>query len=154
MIFVDERTDNDELLEILGVPEETHLDLKASLDFDSAEDRLKFVKDAVTMSNRPPGGYILIGVDDFGKPCMPIGTIPDRKRFDGARLGDLVRAYIEGEIHLRVQIHERKGNEIVMIFVPKNRDGLPVPMDKDGHFSRLCNRQGKSRVQKRGSLGP
>jgi Putative DNA-binding domain len=135
MIFVDGRTDNDKLIEILGVPEETHLDLKATVDLDLAEDRLKFVKDAVTMSNRPPGGYILIGVDDYGKPCMPIGTIPDRKRFDGARLGDLIRAYIEGEIHLRVQILEHKGNEIVVIFVPNHRDGLPVPMNKDGVYA-------------------
>lgn len=135
MIFVDGRTDYDKLIEIVGVPEETHLDLKASVDLDSAEDRLKLVKDIVTMSNRPPGGYILIGVDDYGKPCMPIGTIPDRKRFDGARLGDLVRAYVEGEIHLRVQIHEHKGNEIVMMFVPEHRDGLPVPLNKDGTYT-------------------
>jgi hypothetical protein len=46
---------SDKLIEILGVPEETHLDVKASLDLDSAEDRLNFVKDAVSMSNRLPG---------------------------------------------------------------------------------------------------
>ena len=129
MIVVDGRTEYDKLVELLGVPEETHLDLKAHVDMASAEDKLKLVKDIVAMSNRPPGGYILIGVDDNGNPCMPIGTIPDRKRFDGARLGDLVRKYIEGEIHVSVAIHEHKGNEIVVVFVPKHRDGLPVPMN-------------------------
>jgi hypothetical protein len=139
------RTDRfDKLIENLGVPEETHLDLKASVDLDSAEGRLKFVKDAVTMSNRPPGGYILIGVDDFGKPCMSTGTISDRKRFDGARLGDLIRAYIEGEIHLRVQIHEYKDSEIVMVFVPGHRDGLPVPMNRDGKYADPVT--GKERI--------
>lgn len=34
-----------------------------------------------------------------------IGTI-NRRDFDGARLGDLVRKYVEGEIHLVVQIHD------------------------------------------------
>jgi hypothetical protein len=135
VIVPDGRTDYEKLLELLGNPEETHLDLKASVDLGVAEDRLKFVKDAVAMSNRPPGGYILIGVDDTGAPCMPIGTIQDRKAFDGARLGDLVRKYIEGEIHLRVQIHDHDGNEIVLVFVPHHRDGLPVPFSKVGEYA-------------------
>jgi hypothetical protein len=105
VIIPDGRTDYEKLRELLGNPEETHLDLKASVDLGEAIDRLKFVKDVVKMSNRPPDGYILIGVDDAGAPGMPIGSILDRSRFDGARLGGLVRGYIEGEIHLRVQIH-------------------------------------------------
>ena len=101
---------------------------------DLSDDKLKFVKDIVTMSNRPPGGYLLIGVDDAGTPCMPIGKITNRSKFDGANLGQLVRGYIEGEIHLRVQIHEHEGNEIVMIFVPHHLDGLPVPFSKIGQY--------------------
>ena len=135
MIVPDGRTDYEKLLELLGVPEETHLDLKAKVDLDAPEDKLKFVKDVVTMSNRPRGGYILIGVDDAGNPCMPIGTIPDRRRFDGARLGGLIRSYIEGEIHLLVQIHEHNDNEIVLIFIPHHRDALPVPFSKDGEYA-------------------
>ncbi|AKK27336.1 helix-turn-helix domain-containing protein [Mycobacterium sp. EPa45] len=134
MIVPDGRTDYEKLRELLGNPEETHLDLKASVDLGVLEDRLKIVKDIVTMSNRPPGGYILIGVDDAGVPCTPIGTIKDRRAFDGAKLGDLVRKYIEGEIHLRVQIHDHGSDEIVMVFVPHHRDGLPVPFSKDGEF--------------------
>ena len=134
MIVPDGRTDREKLNEVLGNPEETHLDLKAKVDMTVAEDKLKFVKDAVTMSQRPPGGYILIGVDDDGKPCMPVGTITDRSRFDGSRIGALIRSYIEGEVHVLVQIHEVDGNEIVMIYVQQNRDGLPVPFNKDGQF--------------------
>ena len=126
--------DLEKLEELLGNPEETHLDLKSEVDLDSTEGKLKFTKDVVAMSNRPPGGYILVGVDDNGNPCMPIGTITDPKRFDGARLGGLVRGYIEGEIHLSVRIHELDGNEVVMIFVPHHRGRLPVPFSKDGQF--------------------
>lgn len=132
MIVPDGRTDPEKLKELLGNPEETHLDLKAKVDLGVAEDKLKFVKDAVTMSQRPPGGYVLIGVDDDGNPCMPVGTIKDRKRFDGSRVQALIRGYIEGEVHVLVQIHEVDGNEIVMVYVQQNRDKLPVPFNKDG----------------------
>lgn len=134
MIVPDGRTDPEKLNELLGNPEETHLDLKAKVDLTVAEDKLKFVKDAVTMSQRPPGGYILIGVDDDGKPCTPVGTITDRSRFDGSRIGALIRSYIEGEVHVLVQIHEVNGNEIVMVYVQQNRDRLPVPFSKDGQY--------------------
>ena len=117
-----------------GNPEEAHLDSKARVDLNQLVDKLKFVKDAVAISNRPPGGYILIGVDDAGTPCMPIGTIANRRSFDGARLGDLVPKYIEGEIHLTVQIHDHEGQEIVVVWVPHHRDGLPVPFSKDGQY--------------------
>ncbi|WP_374158088.1 helix-turn-helix domain-containing protein [Mycobacterium sp. G7A2] len=134
MIVPDGRTDPEKLNEILGNPEETHLDLKAKVDLTVSEDKLKFVKDAVSMSQRPPGGYILIGVDDDGKPCMPVGTITDRSRFDGSRIGALIRGYIEGEVHVLVQIHELGSNEIVMVYVQQNRDRLPVPFNKDGQY--------------------
>lgn len=134
MIVPDGRTDREKLNELLGNPEETHLDLKAKVDLAANEDKLKFVKDAVTMSQRPPGGYILIGVADDGTPCKPVGTITDRSRFDGSRIGALIRSYIEGEVHVFVQIHEVDGNEIVVAYVQQNRDGLPVPFNKDGQY--------------------
>lgn len=133
-IVVDGRTDYEKLVELLGLPEQTHLDFKAKVDLTRTEDKVKFVKDAVSMSNRPPGGYILVGVDDGGHPCLPIGSIPDRRRFDGAQLDQLVRRYIEGETHIAAQIHEHQGNEIVVVYVPHHRDGLPVPMSKDGQW--------------------
>lgn len=134
MIVPDGRTDPEKLEELLGNPEETHLDLKAKVDLDDPADRLKLVKDAVTMASRPLGGYILIGVDDDGKPCMPTGTIPDRKRFDGSRLGALIRGYIEASIYVIVQIHDLDdGNEVVVVYV-KNPDGLPIPFSKIGQY--------------------
>lgn len=131
LIVPDGRTDLEKLKELLGNPEQTHLDLKASVDLTNAADKLKFVKDAVTMASRPEGGYILMGVDDAGAPCLPVGTITDRARFDGSRVGALIRSYVEAAVHVVVEIHELANHEIVVIYV-RNPDGLPVPFNKDG----------------------
>lgn len=132
MIVVDGRTDREKLVELLQLPEQTHLEFKAELDLTAKQDELNFVKDAVSMSNRPPGGYILVGVNDDGTLALPTGSIADRALFDGARLGDLIRKYIEGEIHVISQVHEVDGHEVVLIYFPHHRDGLPVPMSKLG----------------------
>ncbi|NKS68528.1 hypothetical protein GS584_04750, partial [Rhodococcus hoagii] len=121
--------------ELLGNPEETHLDLKAKVDLTAADDKLKFVKDAVTMSQRPPGGYILIGVDDDGKPCMRSAQSPTEADSTAQESEALIRGYIEGEVHVLVQIHEVNGNEIVMVYVQQNRDPT-VPFHKDGQYPR------------------
>jgi hypothetical protein len=141
VVVPDGRIDYDKLLELLAEPDEGHfLDLKARIDLDAKADQLKLIKDLVTMSNRPPGGYLLIGADDSGKPCMAAGTIADRRRFDGARLGDLVRSNIEGQIHIRAQVHDHNGNELVLIWVENTE--LPVPFSKLGQY-----RDDKGRTQ-------
>ncbi|BBY82103.1 ATP-binding protein [Mycolicibacterium pulveris] len=129
-VIPDGRVDYDKLLELLLETEENHLDFKSGVDLDDNADRLKLVKDIVTMSNRPPGGYILIGVTNDGKPCMSQGTIADRREFDGAKLGDLVRRNIEGQVNVRTVVHDHDEYEIVLIFV--EHSGLPVPFSKLG----------------------
>lgn len=141
MIVVDGRTDREKLVELLQLPEQTHLEFKSKLDLKTKRDELNFVKDAVAMSNRPPGGYILVGVDDDGTLVLPIGTIAVRARFDGARLGDTIRKYIEGEVHVISQVHEVDGHEVVLIYLPQHRDGLPVPMSTLGQFQEQNSKQ-------------
>lgn len=141
MIVVDGRTDREKLIELLQAPEQTHLEFKSELDLMTTRDELNFVKDAVSMGNRPPGGYILVGVNDDGTLALSAGTIADRSRFDSARLGDTIRKYIEGEVHVISQIHEIDGHEVVMIYLPHHRDGLPVPMGKLGQFQSQNGKQ-------------
>lgn len=141
MIVIDGRTDREKLAELLQLPEQTHLEFKAKLDLNYKRDELNFVKDAVSMSNRPPGGYILVGVDDDGALALPVGEIADRGLFDGARLGDTIRKYVEGEVHVVSQVHEVDGHEVVLIYLPHHRDGLPVPMSKLGQFVGPDGRQ-------------
>lgn len=76
MIVVDGRTDREKLLELLQAPEQTHLEFKAELDLAAKQDELNFVKDAVSMTNRPPGGYIVLGVSDDGTLALPTAPSP------------------------------------------------------------------------------
>src|SRR5690625_90795 len=140
MIIVDGRTDQEKLGELLQQPEQTHLEFKLLLDLQDKRDKLNFVKDAVAMANRPPGGYILVGVEDNGTPALPIGTISDRSLFDGARLGDMIRRYIDAEIHVISQFHAVNGHEIVVIYLPHHRAGLPVPMSKNGQYKNTSGK--------------
>lgn len=134
MIVLDGRNDREKLTELLAAGEQTHLDYKASLDLADSKHRLNLVKDIVAMSNRPGGGYILIGVQDDGTPCLSSGTL-DRQRFDGANLGQLVRSYTDGEIEIHPQVHDlQDGKEIVLVRIEGHRDGLPVPMAKVGQY--------------------
>lgn len=141
MIVVDGRTDLEKLVELLQEPEQTHLEFKEKLDLNDNESQLNFVKDAVSMTNRPPGGYILVGVKDDGSLALPAGSIADRARFDGARLGDLIRKYIDGEVHAISQIHYLDEHEVVLIYLPANQDGLPIPMSKVGQFLGVNKKQ-------------
>ena len=147
-VTVDGRTDMEKLIELLGEPEQEHLDFKEDVDLSKLEDKVKFVKDVVAMSNCPPGGYLLIGVSDSGEPVKPIGTF-DRKRFDGARLNDLIRNYTEGQIQIISQLHEVEEKEVVLIYAHHEGSGLPVPMNKLGQYKNdkgkdvVCYRPGE-----------
>lgn len=134
MIVPDGRTDAEKLRQLLAATEETHLDFKATVDFTKTKDCVEFVKDAVTMANRPPGGYIVIGVDNSGNPCIPAGTLPNRSQFDGANLNQQARKFIEGQIHIVSQPHEINGHDFVLVWIPHHRNGLPVPMKATGQY--------------------
>lgn len=137
-VTVDGRTDIEKLTELLSEPEQQHLEFKESVDLSKNEGKIKFVKDVVSMSNRPPGGYILIGVDDSGNPAAPQGTFDQKTRelFDGARLNDLIRRYTEGPVRVTSQFHTVKGYEVVLIYAPHNESGLPVPMSSLGQYEK------------------
>lgn len=137
VVTVDGRTDIEKLTELLSEPEQQHLEFKESVDLSKNEGKVKFVKDVVSMSNRPPGGYILVGVDDSGKPVVPRGTFDQnaRKLFDGARLNDIIRKYTEGPVHVTSQFHVIGNHEVILIYAHHNESGLPVPMSCDGQHS-------------------
>jgi hypothetical protein len=134
MIVFDGHTDPEKLRQLLTAAEETHLDFKACLDFQKTKDRVEFVKDAVTLANRPPGGYIVMGIDDNGNPCIPAGTVVNPRQFDGASLNQHVRRFIEGEAQIVSQIHQIDGHDYVLVWIPHHRDGLPVPMKATGQY--------------------
>ena len=136
MIVVDGRTDEEKLRELLAAgAEETALDFKATLDIRprASKATLDFVKDAISMCNLPDGGYIVVGVDDNGRPAhdQPAIAVDD---FDSAKLRAKVARYVEAQIHIISQPHTIDGRDVVVIHIQPNPDGLPVPMSVDGQY--------------------
>jgi hypothetical protein len=80
MIIPDARTDYEKLLELLGNPEETHLDLKAKLDLKDPESRLNSVKDGhiISCHSEPIDGAIdqPRNMDDFAVADIPVEVPP------------------------------------------------------------------------------
>jgi hypothetical protein len=134
-VVPDGRTDRDKLDELLRASEGTRLDFKENLDLANPKDKLSLVKDLVAMSNRPGGGFILVGVDDSGKLSSQAGTL-DRRSFDGANLRQVVGSFTEGEFEIHSQVHEVDDKEVILIAVEGHRDGLPVPMSKIGQYDK------------------
>lgn len=134
MIVVDQRTDSEKLLELLHQVEQEELDYKSEISVEKGKCRLDFVKDAVAMSNRPSGGYILMGVTDDGRPCQSRGTCDRRAEFDAANLANVIRAYVDGEVKVVTQWHELDEHEVLLIYIHGHRDGLPLPMTKIGQY--------------------
>ena len=76
------------------------------------------------MSNRPEGGYILMGVTNEGEPCQPVGTCQRRNDFDGANLSSNIRPFVDGEVRVVTQWHELNGFE-------RNRQDLWIGVLRD-----------------------
>lgn len=138
MIVVDGRTDAEKLTELMAASsEETSLDYKSTLDLSnrSSKDSLLFVKDVVAMINLPAGGYLVIGVDDRGRPAHDQAPV-DVGRFDSADLRAMVARYVEAPVHLIAQPHRVDNRDIIVVFAQPNPDGLPVPFSSIGQFER------------------
>lgn len=138
MIVVDGRTDAEKLTELMAAgSEETNLDFKSTLDLSrrSSRDSLLFVKDVVSMINLPTGGYLVIGVDDRGRPAHDQAAV-DVARFDSADLRAMVARYVEAPVHLIAQPHRVEDRDVVLVFARPNPDGLPIPFSSIGQYER------------------
>ncbi|HIY86717.1 MAG TPA: ATP-binding protein [Candidatus Yaniella excrementavium] len=140
----DGRTDEEKLQELLRLGEQTQLDFKVELDLRNRKHELDFVKDAVAMANRPPGGYILIGITDEGNLPEKPWRIKNPQMFDGATLRDKIGKYIEADIEVVSQIHTVNGSDVVVVAIFSTRSGLPVPMMSVGQYNKP---NGKGRMK-------
>lgn len=140
----DGRTDEEKLQELLRLGEQTQLDFKVELDFRDRKHELDFVKDVVAMANRPPGGYILIGITDEGNLPTKPWRIKNPQMFDGATLRDKIAKYIEADIEIVSQIHTINGSDVVVVAIFSTRSGLPVPMMNIGQYTKP---NGKGRMK-------
>ena len=143
MVVVDGRTDIEKLQELLATGTEcSELDFKETLDLANKADELHFVKDAVSMFNRYPGGYIVIGATNDGKPSELCDGI-DWKQFDGARLTDKVRGYAAAPYTVISALHEIDGHTYCLVCMQSLENGLPAPFTKLGQFQ---DENGKNKV--------
>lgn len=133
MVVVDGRTDSEKLIELLTQSEETALEFKSSINLDNQEGKVKFVKDAVAMLNHHPGGYIIAGVDDQGKPFSHTTTTWDK--LDSAALINLIYSYTGQRFEISTQIHNLNDNTICLIYLKSLPTGLPVPFTKQGDYN-------------------
>ncbi|MBD5788371.1 ATP-binding protein [Cellulosimicrobium terreum] len=136
MIVVDGRTDEEKLLELLATgTEDTELDFKATVDLSRGSSRsvLEFVKDAISMGNLPSGGYLIIGVDNRGKPAHEEQRV-EVGQFDSALLRARIAKYVDAPVHVVAQAHVVDGRDVALIYVRPNESGLPVPIKAIGQY--------------------
>src|SRR5699024_4065625 len=107
--------------------------------------------DAVAMANRPPGGYILVGITDDGKLPQRPWRIKNPQMFDGATLRDKIGKYIEADIEVVSQLHTINGSDVVVIAIFSTRTGLPVPMMTVGQYNQP---NGRGRMKTRTVFRP
>jgi len=134
VIVVDGRTDREKLKELLSTGTEcSELDFKEVLNLGKKGDELNFIKDAVSMHNRYPGGYIIIGATNDGLPSNLCGDM-DWRQFDGANLTNKIRSYVDAPVTAISAIHRIDGHEYCLVCLQSLDDGLPVPFSKLGQF--------------------
>lgn len=111
------------------------LDYKASVAIDSKPGLVELAKDIGAMLS--VGGYILIGVDQRGKPTGDMDAVAT-EQFDEARLRAKLRKYLPNDVlQLATQAVTIRGHAVIAISVgPSPLGGVPFTADgtylKDG----------------------
>ena len=144
MILVDGRIDEEKLRELLEWGAEcTELDFKEMIDLSAKVNELEFVKDAVSMLNHYPGGYLIVGVTDDGKPSSRAGQTAWRQ-LDGDILTKKVRKYVDGNPVITSQTYTIDGHKYCLICMKSPEGGMPMPFNKNGQSGdELVFREGE-----------
>jgi hypothetical protein len=145
MVVVDGRVDREKLFELLAFEaEQEALDFKATLDLADPKHQVEHVKDLLAMMSLPAGGYIIVGVDNNGKPAIDQQPI-DPKQFDSAVLQQKVSAYVDGRLSIVAAVHELQSEvgtrEVALIFAGPPPGLLPLVVTKQGQYERNGGRK-------------
>lgn len=146
LIPIDLQTNEERLGLLLSVGHEcTRLDYKELVDLSSGnkKGRAEFAKDIVSMANHYPGGYIVIGATDDGKPS-PIANENKWEHFDTAVLNQLLARYIETSIEIVSQRLTYGGNPYCVICVKSPDSSYLIPFFKEGSYSISEKEQGSA----------
>ncbi len=112
--------------------EQSCLDYKKRLDFQTTLETLKFALDVAALSSEPHGGYVVVGADGQGNPVGDLEGI-DLSQFDESRLRSRVAKYISGPFEIRVGLHQVDEHPLVLIFVGPSPTGWSI-MALDGEY--------------------
>src|SRR5215831_2634437 len=102
--------------------EQACLDYKRELNLGERQDIIEFAKDIAAMQSEVSGGYIVIGVDDHGKPT---GTLTPAlaKLFDEATLRPKLEKYLAQPFTVRSSQHTIGGILVVLVYVGASGHG-------------------------------
>lgn len=131
---VDKRTLNELLAR---AAEADDLDFKQSVHLDDAAGRTEMAKDIAAMASA--GGYLVIGVDDSGKPVPP-GTQAYNRKLDPANSAGMLGRWLPNGVVFVSATHEVDGVCVSLIGVEAHPDGLVV-MEADGEYEERGRRR-------------
>lgn len=120
------------LRELLAAGHESDtVDFKRSLDLGDTRAVVELAADVAAFQF--DGGYLVIGVDNFGSPTGEL-TPAQLRLLDEATLRPKLERYLPGPIDLRVVQQQIDGNTVVLIRVGRHPDGFVI-MKADGQTS-------------------
>jgi hypothetical protein len=132
-VVVEPIVSEEKLNEVLGLETEyADLDFKQLLDLTTAEGAVELAKDVGAM--QVEGGYIVVGVDDQGKPVDGLADI-NLQTFDEANLTQKLGRYLPEPLLLHTQRFERDGNAVVLIYVGRHPAGCAI-FKADGKYEK------------------
>jgi hypothetical protein len=132
-VVVDGILSDEKVAELLGLRTEyPELDFKATADLTATEGKVELAKDVGAMQVK--GGYIVVGVDNGGKPTGDLDTT-DVRLFDESRLSAMLRKWLPAPLELRTRVLDRDGHRVVLIYIARNTAGCAF-FTADGSYER------------------
>jgi hypothetical protein len=121
--------------------EQSCMDYKKKLDFQTTKDVLEFAKDVAALQSELNGGYIVVGADGQGNPVPDLARV-DLDQFDESRLRSRIEKYFSGPFDLRSARHTVDGNNLVLIHVAPSLDGWCI-IAQDGEYKDDASNRSK-----------
>jgi hypothetical protein len=128
---VEARVTDEKLVELLAYQTEYDtLDYKRKLDLGTPKGKVETAKDVGAM--KVLGGFIVVGVDDHGKPTGEL-TPDEAKLLDEATLAAIMRKFLPEPLDLLARVIEVDGQDVGLIYVGAHPDGCAV-FKADGQY--------------------
>jgi integrase len=123
-VVVDGSLTDTKLTDLLALGHEyEELDYKRKIDPGSKRDEVELAKDVGAF--QVLGGYIVLGVDDRGKPTGDMDGA-DRGQFDEARLVPKLLKYLPEPLRITTRFFERDGHDIALMWIQPSPRGYAI----------------------------